>query len=181
MERILLFGMLTIPLVAVSRKSLFKPGSHGFCRFLAWEGILWMGVSNYRCWFDNPFSIGQCFSWVFLFFSLYLVLAGFLHLKKRGMAQAEANPDELLGFERTSRLVDTGIYRYIRHPMYSSLLFLAWGIFLKHPSGLFVVVLVTSFFLWKTALTDEKECIARFGESYKDYMKRSRRFVPYLF
>ena len=88
----------------------------------------------------------------------------------------------LLEFEKTTSLVDSGIYRYIRHPMYSSLLFLAWGIFLKHPgAGLFAVVLFTSLSLLETALTDEKECVAYFGNTYKDYMKRTSRFIPFIF
>ncbi|MCK7540462.1 MAG: hypothetical protein MZV63_61010 [Marinilabiliales bacterium] len=41
--------------------------------------------------------------------------------------------EKLFRFEKTTELVTSGIYRYIRHPMYSSLLLLAWGIWLKQP------------------------------------------------
>ena len=40
---------------------------------------------------------------------------------------------ENLAFENTVKLVEVGLYRFIRHPMYASLLLLAWGAFLKHP------------------------------------------------
>jgi hypothetical protein len=40
----------------------------------------------------------------------------------------------LLYFEKTTQLVTTGVFKYIRHPLYSSLLLLAWGVFFKHPS-----------------------------------------------
>ena len=178
----MVFFILSIPLVIISRKSVVKPGSHGFYRFLAWEGILWLLVQNIRYWFTDPLSFHQILSWIFLFFSIYLVIVAVYHLKKYGKSHTGRQDPALLDFEKTTSLVDSGIYRYIRHPMYSSLLFLTWGIFLKHPGpGLFTISLFTSLFLLETALTDEKECIAYFGDAYKDYMKRTRRFIPFVF
>jgi protein-S-isoprenylcysteine O-methyltransferase Ste14 len=77
--------------------------------------------------------------------------------------------------------VDMGIFKYIRHPLYSSLLFLTWGIFLKHTT-LFMLVfaLLSTAFLFATALIEEKENVAFFGEKYKEYMKRTKMFVPYI-
>ena len=37
--------------------------------------------------------------------------------------------DETFKFEQTGHLVTAGIYRYIRHPLYSALLLLAWPLF----------------------------------------------------
>lgn len=182
MEKLIAFFILSIPLVFISRKSILKPGNHGFYRFLAWEGILWLAVNNVRYWFTDPLSIHQILSWIFLFFSLYLVFVAVYHLKKYGKSHPERQDPTLLEFEKTTTLVDSGIYRYIRHPMYSSLLFLAWGIFLKHMGpGLFSVTLFTCLFLLETALTDEKECVAYFGEAYRQYMKRTKRFIPFVF
>jgi len=176
------FGILSIPLIIISRKSLLKPGSHGFYRFLAWEGILWLGISNVRFWFIDPFSLRQIISWIILFGSGYLVIDGVLTLKKHGRVKDVRTDKELYTFEKTTELVESGIYRYIRHPMYSSLFFLAWGIFLKHTGPeLFSVSLFTSLFLIETALIDEKECIAYFGSVYKEYMKRTKRFIPFIF
>ncbi len=182
MEKYIAFLILSIPLVIISRKSIFKPGTHGFYRFLAWEGILWLLVHNFRYWFTDPFCLHQILSWIFLFISLYLVIIAVYHLKKYGKSQPERQDPALLGFEKTTSLVDSGIYRYIRHPMYSSLLFFAWGVFLKYPgAGLFTITLFTSLFLLETALIDEKECKAYFGDAYKNYMKRTSRFIPFIF
>jgi protein-S-isoprenylcysteine O-methyltransferase Ste14 len=78
-------------------------------------------------------------------------------------------------------LVTEGVYRYIRHPLYSSLLFLGWGIFFKRPSclvGLFA--LVASAFLVLTARVEEGENIRYFGEVYQEYMKHTKMFVPFV-
>jgi protein-S-isoprenylcysteine O-methyltransferase Ste14 len=79
-------------------------------------------------------------------------------------------------------LVTSGIYHYIRHPLYSSLLLLTWGIFFKSPtwSGLFLAA-AASLFLFATAKADEAECLRFCGAPYRVYLKQSQRSVPFLF
>jgi protein-S-isoprenylcysteine O-methyltransferase Ste14 len=78
-------------------------------------------------------------------------------------------------------LVTTGIYGDIRHPMYSSLLLLAWGVFFKASSwpGLALAAAATGF-LVATARAEERENIRFFGPSYESYMKRTKMFVPFI-
>ena len=69
-----------------------------------------------------------------------------------------------------------------RHPLYSSLLFLAWGAFFKHPSWVGVsLVLIATFFLTMTARVEETENMHYFDPAYQSYMKRTKMFVPFLF
>lgn len=181
MERYLDFGFLSIPIVVISWKTLFDIRSHGFYRFFSWECILWLLVSNYKFWFENAFSIRQIFSWIFLFIGAYLVIAGVIWLKKAGKPAKTRDEEALFEFEKTSELVDTGIFKYIRHPLYSSLIFLTWGIFLKNPTNqLFIVSVLSTAFLYSTAIFDEKECIKYFGDKYREYMKHTKRFIPFL-
>jgi protein-S-isoprenylcysteine O-methyltransferase Ste14 len=103
-------------------------------------------------------------------------------MKKVGKAGKSRNENALYKFEQTTKLIDKGIFRYIRHPLYSSLLFLSWGIFLKNPiSELIIVVALSTAFLYLTAIFDEKECIVFFEDGYVEYMKRSKMFIPYIF
>ncbi len=167
----------------LSRKSLFDPRSHGFYRFFAWESILALFVVNARAWFRDPFSWHQLVSWGLLVVSLVPLTLGVTALKSRGRAaKSRAGEPGLLGFESTTSLVDTGVYRLIRHPMYSSLLLLAWGIFFKVPDwpGAALALSATAF-LFATALADEAECVRYFGPAYRSYMARTTRFVPFLF
>jgi protein-S-isoprenylcysteine O-methyltransferase Ste14 len=180
MVRIVVFLILSIPVVIVSWRSLSRLTNHGFYRFLAWECILWLAVSNITYWFDDPFSIRQIVSWIFLFYCIYPATAGVILMKKRGKPDP-ARDSSLHTFEKTTEIVDMGIFKYVRHPLYSSLLFLTWGIFLKHTT-LFMLVfaLLSTAFLFATALIEEKENVAFFGEKYKAYMKRTKMFVPYI-
>ena len=182
MFKIILFIILSIPVIIISWRSLFSLKSHGFYRFVSWECIIWLFTSNYPFWFEDPLSLQQIFSWIFLLASAYTIIAGVITLKRKGKAGKDRDDSNLYTFEKTSELVDTGIYKYIRHPLYASLLYLTWGICLKNPTLVLLLVSVaSSVSLLITALFDEKECTEVFGEEYREYMKRSKRFVPFVF
>jgi protein-S-isoprenylcysteine O-methyltransferase Ste14 len=181
--KIVVFVVVSSVLVYISRSSLRVPHSHGFYRFFAWELILALFLLNVDAWFQAPFSWHQLISWFLLILSLLILVFGIHSLRSRGKPsrQREGEP-QLLAFEKTSTLVTTGIYRYIRHPLYSSLLLLAWGIFFKAPSGLgLVLALGATVFLVLTARADEAECTSYFGSDYQEYMKRTRMFIPNVF
>ena len=183
MIRLAIFAVGTLLLIAVSWKSLIKPRSHGFYRFFAWECILLLFIVNVKYWFKDPFAWYQLVSWMLLFASLVPLGFGVHSLRTRGKpVRRREGDDSLLAFEKTTKLVTTGIYKYIRHPLYSSLLFLAWGIFFKLPSltGI-ALVFVTTAFLFATAKTDEAECIQYFGNEYQEYMKHTKMFIPKVF
>lgn len=182
MEKLILFGILSLPVVFLSWRSLSSTGNHGFYRFFSWECILWLLLSNYPFWFENPFSPAQVASWFLLIVSVYYFVAGTIFLIRKGKPLKSKEREALFQFEKTTELVESGIFRYIRHPLYGSLILLTWGVFFKHMTfPLFLVSLVSTLFLYFTALFDEKECLHYFGDNYRQYMGRSKMFVPFLF
>jgi protein-S-isoprenylcysteine O-methyltransferase Ste14 len=177
---LLVFG--TIVIVDVSRAPLRRPISHGFYRFLAWEAILGLAALNLHRWIRDPLSWHQLISWPLLVIAALLVIAGVHLLKGRGEPDEARDDVPLIAFEKTTTLVTTGLYRYIRHPLYSSLLFLAWGIFFKAPSwagGLLGIIATAA--LTATARVEEGENLRYFGDQYREYMKQTAMFIPYIF
>lgn len=182
MERLILFGILSLSVISISWRTLFKIESHGFYRFFSWECIIWLFANDFRYWFNHPFNNEQLLSWLFLLISVYLVISGVILLKKVGKPQQNRDEKTLYEFEKTTVLIEQGLYKYIRHPLYSSLLFLTWGIFLKNPTvPLSFVALLSTVFLYLTAIFDEKECIKFFGSPYREYKKRTKLFIPFIF
>jgi protein-S-isoprenylcysteine O-methyltransferase Ste14 len=170
-------------LTAVSWKSFRNRRSHGFYRFFAWECILGLFLLNIALWFKSPLSGHQIISWILLFSSIVPLVLGVRTLRSAGKPdQGQRSDENLYAFEKTTALVTSGIYRYIRHPLYSSLFLLNWGIFFKDPAllKLFIALGCTAFLI-ATARADEKECIQTFGTNYQEYMKHSKMFVPYIF
>jgi protein-S-isoprenylcysteine O-methyltransferase Ste14 len=184
--KVVVFIAISVVLALLSRGSLGRPGSHGFFRFLAWESILGLTLLNFRgvdAWFGDSLSTFQLVSWFLLAVSLLLVIWGACLLRGAGKPDAAARDDTaLLGFEKTTRLVTSGAFKYIRHPLYSSLLFLTWGVFFKRPSWIAAgLAVAATLCLTATAKVEESENIRYFGSEYRTYMNRTRMFVPFLF
>lgn len=170
----ILFFVLSIPVIYYSWLHLRNLRSHGFYRFFVFESDILLVLLQLQFWFADPFTIPHLISWFLLAISLFLALHGFYLLRKKG------EPDGQI--EATTQLVTVGAYRYIRHPLYASLLFLAWGAFLKHPTWITgLLVLINFLACVATAKVEEAECLEKFGDQYADYMRSTKMFIPYLF
>ena len=81
--------------------------------------------------------------------------------------------------ENTTSLVTTGVYRYSRNPMYLgfALILVGCGVFLNNMLSLLVV----SAFIWFNTkyqiLPEEKALEHKFGESFRKYRARVRRWI----
>ena len=180
--RLVLFAVISGWLFYVSRRSLHLARSHGFYRFFAWEAILALILVNSHVWFSDPLSILHIVSWTLLLMSLILLGQGIYLIRVAGNPGSQRQDRTLFSFEKTSTLVTSGIYRYIRHPLYGSLLYLAWGVFLKEVTWYSAcLVFGATLCLVATAKADEAECVRYFGSSYEEYLSRTKMFVPLLF
>lgn len=78
-------------------------------------------------------------------------------------------------------LVTTGPYRWVRHPLYSvgTLLFLSFALI---SSNWFIglMTLMSLVMLMVRLPKEEMNLIERFGDEYKDYMRRTGRLIPRL-
>jgi protein-S-isoprenylcysteine O-methyltransferase Ste14 len=146
---------------------------HGITRFFAFESVFILVMLNYRIWFVNPFSLIQLISWVLLILSAYTGIQGYLLLKRQGKSEKS--------FENTSVLVKSGLYGYIRHPLYLSVFLFGIGVMFKDPQHFQLIlggiILIAIYF---TAQIEEKEMINKFGDEYRKYIKETKMFIPYV-
>jgi len=79
------------------------------------------------------------------------------------------------------KLVTTGIYRYVRHPLYTigSSMFISFGIM---ADNWFIAALGILAFIAMAIRTPKEEAnlIEKFGDEYREYMKITGRFLPHL-
>ena len=104
---------------------------------------------------------------------VYFMVSGVLTFK---LAETTVNP---IRPETASSLVTHGVYRLSRNPMYLGFLLclLGWGFLL---GSLFSLLLAGAFAWYMTELQikpEETALIKRFGQSYKDYLKKTRRWI----
>jgi protein-S-isoprenylcysteine O-methyltransferase Ste14 len=181
MLNLVVFLLGTLGFIILSRNALKEHHLYGFPRFFAFEAILGLVVLNAGEWFNQPFSIPQLVSWVLLICSAYLAYQSFRILHTLGAPVDTSQDAGKQSFEKTTHLVMTGPYRWIRHPLYASLLYLAWGIFLKQIDLVSILlVIIASLALMLTAVYEERENLQKFGDEYSDYMQHSKRFIPFI-
>ena len=172
--KLAVFTVVTALLLFLTVVAMREKRSWAGYRFFAFELNLVLILLNADYWFANPLSPLQIASWIFLFASLYLALAGFYLLKNRGAPEKH--------FETTTRIVDSGVFRFIRHPMYASLIYLSLGSVLKKPSpaaiGLGLLSVAAAAL---AARMEERDTAAKFGPAYADYIKKTKMFVPFIY
>jgi protein-S-isoprenylcysteine O-methyltransferase Ste14 len=80
-------------------------------------------------------------------------------------------------------LIEAGPYRYVRHPSYSGALLslVGFGLALGNWAGLAVALFCLGFAYAYRIPVEEAALTSALGDNYKQYMKRTKRLVPYLF
>lgn len=80
------------------------------------------------------------------------------------------------------RVVDSGPYRYIRHPSYTGALMTQLGIALAlgNWAGLLALMVCMAIAYAYRISVEEQALAAALGEPYKQYMQRTHRLVPFL-
>ena len=113
------------------------------------------------------------FSILLLLFGIIIIRTAFVSFKKH---QTTINP---LNLTKTSSLVNTGIFKYTRNPMYLGMVFILLSIALKFNlyGGLIVILFFFTFITKFQIIPEEKAMKNLFGQEFKNYKKTTRRWL----
>jgi protein-S-isoprenylcysteine O-methyltransferase Ste14 len=127
--------------------------------------VLTLGLTS-----GNPFAVP--ITWVFVFLGLVLAVVGASTL---AMFYTSARwRAAKTGFQRR------GIYRYVRHPMYTGVMTVAFGFVVAGPTVLGAIAYLTLVMItYARALVEERILTERQPE-YIEYMNRTKRFIPWV-
>jgi protein-S-isoprenylcysteine O-methyltransferase Ste14 len=81
------------------------------------------------------------------------------------------------------QLVTTGIFKYIRHPHYTSLLIIGFGLalFFYSLAAMLIAIIAVPIMIW-SIIDEEKNLKNQYGSEYKKYMKKVPwRIIPKIF
>ncbi len=172
---IILFLSLSALAVVASLHAWQTRQKYGLFRFLGFETLAALIAWNTDLWFNEPFSGPQLASWALFLISAALAAHGLYLLTVIGRARRRI-------MEEPQTLVEIGAYKYIRHPLYASLIVFAWGVFFKGFDTVSVLLAIAvTVFLTLTARYEERYNRKYFGPAYAEYMKRTKMFIPFFF
>jgi len=179
---LLLFMFISIDILIrrISTKKDAFQRSISVISFLVFPIFLYLPYIEFFIWEESLLMSGiYCYLLILgnfiLFFGGSILFCSRLQLGKFGGPK--------LVIESNHILIQTGLYRYIRHPMYLGFLclFLGYNIAL---GGLFVALLVTCFFflLFRyRMIIEENQLLKEFGDEYSKYKARTNRLIPLLY
>jgi len=128
-----------------------------------------------------PQAAERPFSGALAYFGVVCLIAA-LWVFFRSHAELGRNWSISLELRGNHRLVRTGIYRFVRHPMYSSFFLLGLAQFLLLPNwvgggaGLVGAAILYALRIQR----EEKMMLENFGDEYRLYMRQTKRLVPWV-
>ena len=104
------------------------------------------------------------------------IVIGFLAIYSFRVHQTTVNPTKP---EKSSQVVDSGIYKYSRNPMYLAMLLslVAYACYLQNPLNLLICVLFVWFITKYQIVPEERMLIKLFDEDYINYKNKVRRWL----
>ncbi len=84
--------------------------------------------------------------------------------------------------EKHSALVKTGMYAYVRHPLYFATILLIGGLCLMFPSkGMLMVLGISYSYILIGSKLEEGKLKKHYGQAYEDYAKEVKALIPYVY
>ena len=127
---------------------------------------------------DHLFDLSNFHSTSLLVFGLTLLMAGFL-LRVWATYDFYKHQMKVIVLHAQQALITSGPYRYSRHPLYlggNVFIFYGFALFLGSISALILITLHLPIIEWM-ARREERQLEARFGDEYREYKKRVRRWI----
>ena len=116
--------------------------------------------------------------WIQVMGVLIIVIALALHIWSR--AHLQHYYAERVEVQPEHRVIDTGPYALMKHPVITSFFGIASGLFLINPSITTLGVLLYTIWDFTRAAQQEEDLLSRTLPGYDDYARRTPRFLPRL-
>lgn len=131
------------------------------------EGVLW-GHTLVSSIGHTGMYIGTALA----FIALFLIMNGWYNIYKKYWSKEKGR----------GVLATSGVYRYIRHPQYTGLILLSLSMILNWATlPLLIMFPIMLFMYLHLAKREEQDMLREFGEEYESYMKRTKRFIPFIY
>ena len=129
---------------------------------------------------NGPFFYSTYFTSIWLWLYVVAGLVVKTHTRLGGALKAVMG---ILDVKDDQTLITSVIFRYIHHPIYAGGVVGIFGFYLAFRSPfVLIAVWIIYFIVFRHRLHfEEKMMIEAFGDEYREYMKRTKRLIPFLY
>ena len=83
--------------------------------------------------------------------------------------------------KKDAQLVEVGLYRFVRHPIYSGVLLVALGWLLVYPSALVLMYVLALFVFFEMKTRKEEIWLLEKFPAYAQYRHRVKKLIPWVY
>jgi protein-S-isoprenylcysteine O-methyltransferase Ste14 len=99
-----------------------------------------------------------------------------------GIEQLTVNNSDNKDIIVQHQLVKTGMYGYVRHPLYFGVIIMLIGALMYFPNYSTLIFVITTFIYLPIGVSlEENKLVDEFGEQYLQYRKEVKMLVPFVF
>lgn len=111
-----------------------------------------------------------------------IILLGALVIRVYAAMTLNKSYSYTLEIREDHKLVTKGLYKYIRHPIYTGVILGAFSIPIYSSSlrGFLITILAIPLFMYRIG-NEEKMLIEEYGEEYEEYQKHTWKLFPYIY
>lgn len=137
--------------------------------------LLVAGAASYLPWFiipDSAVAVGA---------GIALIAAGAI-LRRYCFYALSTSFTGVVTVKEGQEVIQTGLYRFIRHPSYTGafLMYIGVGVALESWLSVGILFLAHCYLYGRRVVAEEKALVQTLGSAYKDYMLRTKRFIPFV-
>jgi protein-S-isoprenylcysteine O-methyltransferase Ste14 len=181
---VLCIGMLITPLVYGGGESGIKPGKErGESTF---EFYLIIVISSIGIGFTIPFLYAHGYgkltaSEPLQYIGVLFCVSGYA-FRLIAIRALKRQFSYFVAIQQHHQLITTGVYSWIRHPIYLGAILLVVGMVLIFPTWYgFLFILFYSMLLAHRMNQEEKLLLKHFGTVYQEYLSKSHRLIPRIY
>lgn len=110
---------------------------------------------------------------------MVVALAQFDMLSFMGLSQLGIGKFDVAA---NTTLYRTGLFAYVRHPLYFAMMIVVAGAFLWHPTPMFLASGIAIYlYIYVGAVFEERTLVMLYKEQYRDYQKQVKMLIPFVF
>ncbi len=123
----------------------------------------------------NMATLMKALGLILLALGVFLRFWGIIHLKSQFTRHVTV--------QKGDKIVSSGPYRKLRHPLYTGLFLIGIGMALYMTSLIAAIAggLLLAFALIRRMQHEEAMLVEQFGPEYKEWMKHRARLIPYIY
>ncbi len=127
-------------------------------------------------YFNYPFLIFELPNWIKTI-ALSAIVIGIL-IFALAMIQLNKSLSPFPTPKSGSRLIQTGLYKFVRHPIYTGILvaFIGFSVYTESAYRIFISIILYFLFIYKSTY-EERQLIKKY-EAYEKYKRSTGRFFP---